>query len=112
MAVFAALGGSAYAAVTVTARALRTAGSQGPKGDTGERGPQGPQGDPGLNVAGTRQVPNQSDIACDQDVVVGTLPVSVPSSSRIWTQAHAVSTASADAAVSFASRRSPARTCA
>jgi hypothetical protein len=120
LALFAALGGSAYAAVTVTGKNIKDgtitgkdvknrslgtkklsatavssltgqrgpAGSQGPKGDPGEQGPQGPKGDPGLNVAGTRQVPNQYDIACNQDVVVGTLPVSVPSSSRIWTDAH------------------------
>ena len=120
LALLAALGGSAYAAVTVTGKNIKDgtitgkdvknsslgknklsatavssltgqrgpAGPQGPKGDPGERGPQGPKGDPELNVAGTRQVPNQSDLACGQDVVVGTLPVGVPSSSRIWTHAH------------------------
>ena len=123
LALFAALGGSAYAAVTVTGKNIKDgtvtgrdvknsslgknklsatavssltgqrgpAGAQGPKGDPGQQGPQGPKGDTGdsrLNVAGTRQVPNQNDLACDQDVVVGTLPVSVPASSRIWTYAH------------------------
>ena len=120
LALFAALGGTAYAAVTVTGKNIKDgtvtgrdvrnsslgknkltatavssltgqrgpAGPQGPKGDTGEQGPQGPKGDPGLNVAGTRRVPNHGDIACGQDAVVSTLPVSVPSSSRIWTYAH------------------------
>jgi hypothetical protein len=64
------------------------AGPQGPRGDAGDRGPQGSKGDPGLNTSDTRQVPNQHDIPCGEDVVVGTLPVTVPSSSRIWTQAH------------------------
>ena len=41
-----------------------------------------------MNVAGTRQVPNQNDLSCNEDVVVGTVPVSVPASSRIWTHAH------------------------
>jgi hypothetical protein len=118
-----ALGGSAYAAVTVTGKNIKDgtitgkdvknrslgknklsatavssltgqrgpAGPQGPKGEPGQQGPQGPKGDtgdPGLNVAGTRRVPNQDDFSCNGDVVVGTLPVSVPSSSRIWTYAH------------------------
>src|SRR5215208_6266587 len=39
------------------------AGPQGPKGDPGHQGPQGPKGDTGLNVAGTRRVPNQDDFS-------------------------------------------------
>jgi hypothetical protein len=123
LALFAALGGSAYAAVTVTGKQIKDGtvtgrdvksgslgtsklsagavsslagkpgpagpqGPAGPKGDRGEQGPQGPKGDTGLNIASSRQVPNQHDIACGQQVVVGTLPISVPSSSRIWTHAH------------------------
>jgi hypothetical protein len=41
-------------------------------------------------VAGSRQVPNAQDIACGTDVVVGTLPLTVPEPSRIWTHAHGV----------------------
>ena len=60
-------------------------GAQGPSGNTG---PAGAKGDRGLNVAGSRQVPNVQAIACGTDVVVGELPITVTEPSRIWTYAH------------------------
>jgi hypothetical protein len=59
----------------------------GAEGRSGATGPQGRQGGSGAERCGSRQVPNQHDIACAADVV-GTLPVSIPSPSRIWTHAH------------------------
>jgi hypothetical protein len=64
------------------------AGKQGLPGPQGPPGPKGDAGAPGMNVAGTRQVPNMNDIPCGSEVVVGSLPVSVPARSRIWAHAH------------------------
>jgi hypothetical protein len=84
--------------VTDLARSVRArldaAGRQGAPGAPGAMGPQGPpgakgdKGDRGLNSAASRQVPNMDNIACGQDVVVGSLPVNVTEPSRVWTDAH------------------------
>ena len=55
-----------------------------PPGSRSRRG----KGDRGLNVAGSRQVPNMNDIACQTDVVVGGLPLTVAEPSQVWTHAH------------------------
>jgi hypothetical protein len=57
-------------------------------GGVGPAGPKGDKGDRGLNSAASRQVPNVNDIACGEDVVVGSLPVNVTEPSRVWTHAH------------------------
>ncbi len=59
-------------------------GTQGTQGTQGPQGPQGPQGTRGPSFGDTRQVGNVNDIACDTDVVVGTLSLSVAQPSRIW----------------------------
>ena len=64
---------------------LNATGAQGPAGLTG---PAGAKGDRGLNVAGSRQVPNMNDIDCQTDVVVGGLPLTVTEPSQVWTHAH------------------------
>ena len=63
-------------------------GATGAQGTAGNTGPAGAKGDRGLNVAGSRQVPNVNDIACGTDVVVGGLPITVTEPSRVWTDAH------------------------
>ncbi|HMJ35170.1 MAG TPA: collagen-like protein [Baekduia sp.] len=85
--------GTTDLARSVRAR-LDAAGRRGPTGltgaagTTGPQGPKGDKGDRGLNAAASRQVPNVNDIACGQDVVVGSTPLTVTEPSRVWTHAH------------------------
>ncbi|MEX2103329.1 MAG: hypothetical protein WD805_05150 [Gaiellaceae bacterium] len=62
------------------------AGSQGAKGDKGDRGPSFGDG---------KQISNMNDIACGQDVVVGSQTLTVIEPSRIWI--HGQGTLSDDA---------------
>ncbi len=64
--------------LTGVTAATGLAGPQGPQGPQGAQGAQGP------SFGDTRQVGNVNDIACDTDVVVGTLSLSVAQPSRIW----------------------------
>lgn len=62
--------------------------AEGPAGPQGPQGPQGSQGPPGPSFGDGRQVANVNDIACDTDVVVGTLPVTLATPSRMWVHGH------------------------
>lgn len=57
-------------------------------GPAGPAGPAGPQGPRGQSFGDGRQVPNQNDIPCSAATVVGTLPVQLNETSRIWTHGH------------------------
>jgi hypothetical protein len=59
--------------------------SPGQPGPPGPQGPQGAKGDTGVVGAGTRQVGNVNGIACNNPVVVGSMPLTVPANSQIWT---------------------------
>ncbi len=114
LALFVALSGSAYAAVkigsaqvadnslrsvdirdrsvkgidigkrTLRAEHFRPGVLTGVTAATGPQGPQGPLGPQGPSFGDTRQVGNVNDIACNTEVVVGTLSLSVAQPSRIW----------------------------
>ena len=118
VALFIALSGGAYAAVTVGSaqvanNSLRSVDIRN-RGITGvdiarrtlraehfrpgvlrrAQGPAGPKGDPGApGAAGPSfgdgsRVPNVQDIPCNAPTVVGALPLTVAQPSRIWTQAQ------------------------
>lgn len=118
VALFIALSGGAYAAVTVGSaqvanNSLRSVDIRN-RGITGvdiarrtlraehfrpgvlrrAQGPAGPKGDPGARGApgpsfgDGSRVPNVQDIPCNAPTVVGALPLTVAQPSRIWTQAQ------------------------